>query len=191
MQMAWVALCMDWNRVVPSTMTMTESATVYGVFPPTSLAIIRHSIALCVRGDEKSSNSSHVPVACKQLAQVPPVDMRGSQQTRDAIKSLWRQNDVTMSFSHHNDIIIASCARWDAILFLLSHYMSVTMLRSKCPMRSIFSVRRHSPDIPFFLLPTRILCLYDIKLVMARQIHRVKPIIEVQLPVVPNRKWYW
>ena len=29
------------------------------------------------------------------------------------ITSLWRQNDVATSFRRHNDVIIASCVRWD------------------------------------------------------------------------------
>ena len=48
------------------------------------------------------------------IAKVPvKFQSDGTQRVHDAIiKSLWHQNDVTTSFWLHNDVIIASRARW-------------------------------------------------------------------------------
>ena len=35
-----------------------------------------------------------------------------TQQTHDAITSLWRQNDGTTSFWRHDNVVIASCVCW-------------------------------------------------------------------------------
>ena len=40
------------------------------------------------------------------------------QRAHDAITTeLWRQNDVATSFWCHNEVIIASCARWDICIY--------------------------------------------------------------------------
>ena len=45
------------------------------------------------------------------------VKMIPTQRKHDAIASLWRQNDVATSFIRHNDVINASCARWESKIF--------------------------------------------------------------------------
>ena len=46
-----------------------------------------------------------------------------SQRAHGAIiTSLWRPNDVATSFGRHNDVIIASCARWVSTLLAMCEW---------------------------------------------------------------------
>ena len=84
-----------------------------GTYRPATTSVITLSLwvtrVFASRGHRIGSPTPVVGGLCFYNARNP------SQRAHNApITSLWRQNDVATSFLRHDDIIFASCVRWDS-----------------------------------------------------------------------------